>query len=83
MHCTVRKWSWLVAFLTTISSPALAEWEFGREPTFGDSFSYPTQIFHPLDNQNKPHFRYFTSNSLEAKFVMGAWEKTKGQTTAE
>jgi len=43
----------------------------------------PDSDIHPLDNQNKPHFRYFTSNSLEAKFVMGAWEKTKGQTPAE
>jgi hypothetical protein len=85
MRCTLPKWSWLVTSLLAFASPALGarEWASDREPSFGYSFAYPAQIFRPLHNQDKPHFRYFTSNSSDAKFVVGAWENTKGQTPAE
>jgi hypothetical protein len=85
MRCTLLKWSWLVAYLVTFASPVWAarEWASDKEPSFGYSFAYPAEIFRPLDNRDKPHFRYFASNSADAKFVVGAWENTKGQTPAE
>jgi hypothetical protein len=85
MPSTLLKWSWLVAVLIVTScsaSAAAKRWVTEVEPSSGYSFAYPAPVFKPLGSQGKRHFRYF-GNSSDAKFVVGAWENTKGQTPGE
>lgn len=55
------------------ATSALAfEWTRDREPTHGLSYSYPADVFSPVEGDGKPSFRYF-SDGAKAKLLIGSW----------
>lgn len=61
---------------------ASQQWQTQQDPEFGFRFSYPKNIFQ-AEKFEPPSFHYFASASHEAKFVVGAWENSDGQTPEE
>ena len=60
-------------------TPALAAWASERDPGLGFTYSYPTEVFDRLEGDGKPSFHYFASGDSEAKFLVGAWNNSAGQ----
>lgn len=77
-------------FLATLAGAALAlavlpaaeaadRWALQTDPDIGFRYSYPANVFSPIESDGKPYFHYFASTSSEAKFLVGAWNNAKGQ----
>jgi len=65
----------LIAPLT----PALAAWSSERDAELGFAYSYPRELFDRVEGDGKPSFHYFESEDAEAKFLVGGWDNSAGQ----
>jgi hypothetical protein len=45
----------------------------------GFAYSYPRDLFARTEGDGKPSFHYFSSESSEAKFLVGGWDNSSGQ----
>ena len=67
-------------FLAPITSKAaFPEWSSARDPDLGFGYSYPSGLFARIEGDEKPSFHYFASADLTAKFLVGGWNNTAGQ----
>jgi len=60
-------------------TPAVAAWAWDRDPDLGFAYSYPSEVFKRLEGDGKPSFHYFASADSEAKFLVGGWNNSAGQ----
>jgi hypothetical protein len=77
---------WIIlVYLTTIYSALAATPPLATEgdAELGFHFSYPRDLFQPIESDGKPSFHYFVSKDAEAKFLVGAWNNEAGQTPSE
>ncbi len=49
------------------------------DPEIGFRYSYPVDLFSPIQGDGKPYFHYFESASSDAKFLVGGWNNTRAQ----
>jgi hypothetical protein len=56
-------------------------WSLHRDPEFGFSIRYPSDLFEPLESDT-PSFHYFMSRDRKAKLFIGAWNNRDRQTPA-
>jgi hypothetical protein len=69
--------------LTAVSfTGAMGAWRSERDPEIGFTFSYPSELFEPTEGDDKPFFHYFASEDSEAKFLVGGWDNSAGQSPA-
>jgi hypothetical protein len=71
-----------VLFSTVITAsavPALADWSHERDAELGFAYSYPSELFDRTEGDGKPSFHYFVSDNSEAKFLVGGWDNSAGQ----
>jgi hypothetical protein len=59
--------------------PAVAAWASESDPELGFTFSYPNELFDRAAGDGKPSFHYFASEDTEAKFLVGGWNNSAGQ----
>jgi hypothetical protein len=59
--------------------PARAAWASESDPDLGFTFSYPSDLFDRAEGDGKPSFHYFASEDAEAKFLVGGWNNSAGQ----
>ena len=81
---TLRATTALAVWAISVS-PVVAggwRWALERDPELGLSYSYPADVFLPIEGDGKPYFHYFASASSEAKFLVGGWNNAKGQSPA-
>jgi hypothetical protein len=62
--------------------PAVAAWSSERDPALGFAYSYPSDLFDRIEGDGKPSFHYFSSEDSEAKFLVGGWDNSAGQSPA-
>ena len=65
-----------------VASPGSADasrWALQTDPDIGFSYSYPVEVFSPLEGDAKPYFHYFASPSSDAKFLVGGWNNARAQ----
>ena len=55
-------------------------WVSNSDAEFGFTFSYPPDLFHSVEGDEKPSFYYFRSSAADAKLLFGAWDNVKQQT---
>jgi hypothetical protein len=72
----------LVVFLGGGVATATERWLSHRDPDFGFSFSYPSELFVPAESDRRS-FHYFASPNVDAKFLAGAWDNRNGATPME
>ena len=58
---------------------AFSEWSSARDPDLGFAYSYPGGLFARIEGDGKPSFHYFASADSAAKFLVGGWNNTAGQ----
>lgn len=58
---------------------AVASWSSQQDPDLGFVYSYPSDLFGRIEGDGKPSFHYFASEGSEAKFLVGGWNNTAGQ----
>lgn len=77
----VRAWLAVaaLAFIVLPARAAVSHWELQTDPHLGFRYSYPSEVFSPIEGDGKPYFHYFASSSPEAKFLVGGWNNAKGQ----
>jgi hypothetical protein len=63
-------------------NPAVAAWSSERDPALGFAYSYPSDLFDRIEGDGKPSFHYFSSEDSEAKFLVGGWDNSAGQSPA-
>ena len=71
-----------VLFTTVIAAgivPAIAGWSHERDAELGFAYSYPSALFDRIEGDGKPSFHYFVSENSEAKFLVGGWDNSAGQ----
>jgi len=61
---------------------AASRWTLEKDPDLGLRYSYPADVFSRIHGDGKPYFHYFASPSSEAKFLVGGWNNSKGQSPA-
>ena len=66
------------AFLV-LPAGAASRWAIETDPHLSFRYSYPSQVFSPIEGDGKPSFHYFETPSSEARFLVGAWNNAKGQ----
>jgi hypothetical protein len=66
--------SYILFLLACLASHGVAaqDWSTDREPIFGYSYSYPTEVFVLEEGEGEPSFRYYSSDTVRAKFMVGA-----------
>jgi hypothetical protein len=81
---TLRATAAFTAWAMAVSpvGAAASRWALETEPDLGLSYSYPPDVFLPIEGDEKPYFHYFASASSEAKFLVGGWNNTTGQSPA-
>ena len=81
---TLRATAAFAAWAMAVSPVGAAAWRWAleTEPDLGLSYSYPPDVFLPIEGDGKPYFHYFASASSEAKFLVGGWNNTTGQSPA-
>lgn len=82
MRLRTLAFSAILLSLTAASFPldaALAAWASERDPELGFKFSYPSELFDRAEGDAKPSFHYFASEDEEAKFLVGGWNNSAGQ----
>ena len=55
-------------------------WVSQRDAQFGFSYSVPKSLFAAVEGDGKPGFHYFTATEVDAKFLVGAWDKQDATT---
>jgi hypothetical protein len=69
--------------VSAVSAGVAAEdWRSARDQDFEYRYSYPPQLFASVES-DRPSFHYFASQREDAKFMVGAWDNSSGQTPAE
>jgi hypothetical protein len=68
-----------LAFVVLPARAASSPWASQTDPGLGFRYSYPSEVFSPIESDGKPYFHYFASASSEAKFLVGGWNNAKGQ----
>jgi hypothetical protein len=68
-----------LALIPLPTGAAAEHWALQSDPQLGFRYSYPADVFSPLEGDGKPYFHYFASPSSDAKFLVGAWNNTRGQ----
>jgi hypothetical protein len=61
------------------ASATVSGWALQTDPDLGFRYSYPPEVFSPIEGDGKPYFHYFASPSAQAKFLVGGWNNAKGQ----
>ena len=61
---------------------ALPDWSSARDPDLGFAYSYPSKLFNRLEGDGKPSFHYFATEDSAAKFLVGGWANSEGQSPA-
>jgi hypothetical protein len=64
-----------------VASPDVGTWSLHRDPDFGFSIRYPSDLFEPLESDT-PSFHYFMSRDRAAKLFIGAWNNRERRTPA-
>ena len=57
-----------------------SSWVTDRDAEFSFTFTYPPDLFHSVEGDEKPSFYYFRSSAADAKLLFGAWDNVKQQT---
>ena len=52
-----------LALVVLAAGEAAARWALQTDPELGFKYSYPTEVFSPLEGDGKPYFHYFASPS--------------------
>jgi hypothetical protein len=83
---TIMRLALTALFLVFVIGSAAAtvppqEWRNKEGPVFGFRFSYPEELFTATGTEESSH--YFESAAENAKFVVGAWRNTDGETPEE
>ena len=65
------------------ASSSTLPWANAQDADLGFHFSYPRDLFQKAPGNEKPSFHYFVSREGDAKFMVGAWDNTAGQTPEE
>ena len=65
----------IFAAIGSASLQASERWAEQRDPQFGFSYSFPQSLFGSVEGDRKPGFHYFVANDVDAKFLVGAWDK--------
>ena len=71
----------VTALSLAIAAPAAdaaMRWSLQTHTQLGFRYSYPADVFVPLEGDGKPYFHYFASPSSDAKFLVGGWN-ARGQ----
>jgi hypothetical protein len=68
-----------LALVVLPAGAGASRWALQTDPDLGFRYSYPAEVFSPIENDGKPYFHYFASPSSEAKFLVGGWNNGKGQ----
>jgi hypothetical protein len=61
--------------------PDMTTWSTHRDPAFGFSIRYPSDLFEPLKSDT-PSFHYLMSRDGESKLFVGAWSNRDRRTPA-
>ena len=72
----------MVAVAFAENAQASEEWRTQRDPHFGFSYSYPAEMFAPMEGE-RPSFYYYGSAVTGGKFLVGAWNNQQGATPQE
>jgi hypothetical protein len=65
----------VIAAIGSTSLEASEHWTDQRDSQFGFSFSFPSSEFASVEGDGKPGFHYFAADHVDAKFLVGAWDK--------
>jgi hypothetical protein len=68
-----------VAAASFPAGEARAGWALESDPELGFTFSYPSELFDRAEGYDKPSFHYFASEDSQAKFLVGGWDNSAGQ----
>ena len=68
-----------VAAASLPAGEARAAWASESDPELGFTFSYPSELFNRAEGDDKPSFHYFASEDSQAKFLVGGWDNSAGQ----
>ena len=69
----------LALVVSSTAGTAAANWALQTDRELGFRYSYPAEVFSPIEGDGKPYFHYFASPSSEAKFLVGGWNNARGQ----
>jgi hypothetical protein len=65
----------VIAAIGPAPSEASERWTDQNDPQFGFSYSFPQSMFASVEGDGKPGFHYFVADNVDAKFLVGAWDK--------
>ena len=65
----------VIAAIGLAPSEASERWTDQNDPQFGFSYSFPQSMFASVEGDGKPGFHYFVADNVDAKFLVGAWNK--------
>jgi hypothetical protein len=86
MRASIVKTVAAVAVWASAGLPLAAtasRWASETENDLGIRYTYPSDVFSPIEGDGKPSFHYFASKSSDAKFLVGGWNNSKDQSPSE